>query len=344
MFKKVIVPLDGSELAEGILPYITNLAAGLNTSVVLLSVIDPDAIELPDRIRGEPRAGRSRIEPAGTAAGMADVTTRISASDIARAGVHPHEKGGPYVSQIFDNAKEATTIRLEEIGKGLESKVGKVETEVLFGKPAEKIIEYAEAEGADLIAMSTHGRNMIGRGLLGSVTDKVLHAAGIPVVTISPDKAEAYGNTEKGITNLIVPLDGSELAEAVLPYVEDMATRLSLEVTLVRILRLGGAYAAYSEGLAYWGDAGIDEELEADIREYLEKIADRLRAKKIKVAWKILRGAPAICITDLARETSGDMIAMATRGRSGITRWMLGSVAEGVIRAAGDPVLVIPPH
>jgi len=152
-----------------------------------------------------------------------------------------------------------------------------------------------------------------------------------------------YGNAETGITNLIVPLDGSELAEGVLPYVEEVATRISLEVMLVRILRLDRAHAAYTEGLAFGGDSHIGEELEAEIRGYLEGVAERLKAKGIKVALKVMRGAPAICIADLARETPNDMIMMATRGRSGLTRWVVGSVAEGVIRAAGDPVMVIPP-
>lgn len=344
MFRKVIVPLDGTELAEGILPYITDVAAGLGTSVVLLSVIDPDAIDLPERIGDSRGTGGAHVEAVGTTSGIVDVNVRTDTGDAARAGVHPHERGGPYVSQLFDRAEEITKTRLDEVAKGLESKISKVETRVVFGKPAEMIIEVAEAEGADLIAMSTHGRNMIGRGLMGSVTDKVLHATSIPMVTISPDKAKIYGGGGNGISNLIVPLDGSEQAEAVLPYVEEMAVKMSLDVLLVRVLRLGGAYAAYSEGMAYWGDSAVDEALEAEIKDYLEVIAGRLRAKEIKVAWKIMRGAPAICITDLARDTSNDMIVMTTHGRSGLTRWMLGSVAEGVIRATGDPVMVIPPH
>ena len=213
-----------------------------------------------------------------------------------------------------------------------------------YRKHAEKIIELAEAEGAELVAMSTHGRKMIGRGLLGSVTDKVLHAARLPVMTISPAKAKVYGDAAKSIRNVIVPLDGSELAESVLPYVEGIAAKLSLSVLLVRVLRHGGPFAPYSEGLAYLDDSRIDETLEAEFTDYLGGVAERFKAKGIKVAWKIMRGAPAICITDLARETSNNMIALATHGRSGLTRWVLGSVAEGVIRATGDPVLVVPPH
>lgn len=344
MFKKVIVPLDGTELAAGILPYIADMASGLDTSIVLLSAIDPDAVELPERIGGAPRSGAAHLEVVGTAAGVVDVNAQTSSEDLARAGVHPHERGGPHVTQLFDKAEEIAKTRLGEIAKRLKSKVTDVDTRVVFGKPAEKIIEFAEAEGADLIAMSTHGRNMIGRGLLGSVTDKVLHATRLPVLTISPDKAKVYGDAARGITNVIVPLDGSELAEGVLPYVEDIATRMSLSVLLVRVLGHGGTFAPYSEGLAYLDDSRIDETLEAEFTDYLGGVAERFKAKGIKVAWKIMRGAPAICITDLARETSNNMIALATHGRSGLTRWVLGSVAEGVIRATGDPVLVVPPH
>ena len=144
--------------------------------------------------------------------------------------------------------------------------------------------------------MSTHGRNAIGRGILGSVTDKVLHIGHLPVLTITPEKAKKYDGDGE-ITKVLVPLDGSENAEVVLPYIEDMAKKMSLEVTIVRVLKLGGALDAYSDGYSYFGVPDLETELESEAAAYVKEVADKLKAKGLKVSWKVMKGAPAICIT-----------------------------------------------
>ena len=95
--------------------------------------------------------------------------------------------------------------------------------------------------------MSTHGRNPVGRSILGSVTDKVLHSSSAPVLTITPDKAEAYRKEGEALTTIVVPLDGSELAEPALPYAEEVAGVLSLEVLLVRVVMLEYPSYLYTE-------------------------------------------------------------------------------------------------
>lgn len=342
MFNKILVPLDGSELARGILPYVSRLAKGMDTPVLLLTVLDPDAIELPSRMRGVPSDSRVSGAISVGIGGAATTAAERPASHMT-TGTHPHEGGGPFVSQIFENAEAKIKAALEKIAKELATEGVTATSKVVFGKGAEKIAEVARDEGADLIAMSTHGRNAIGRGILGSVTDKVLHIGHVPVLTITPEKAKKYEG-DADITKVLIPLDGSETAEVVLPYIEDMAIKMALEVTLVRVVKIGGALDAYSDGYTYFGVPDLEAELEVEATEYIKGVADKLKAKGLKVGWKVMKGAPAICITDIARDTPHDLIALATHGRSGLTRWVIGSVAEALVRSSGDPVIVIPPE
>jgi nucleotide-binding universal stress UspA family protein len=340
MFKKVLVPLDGTEMAEGILPYVTQIAKGLDTPLVLLSVIDPDALELPESLERPPAAVHTYVEPGGLG-GIASVTPVEPGGSTE--GVHPHERGGTFVTQIFDAAELGMKRHLAEVARELEKKGVTVESHVVFGRPADEILRVVEGEGCDLIAMSTHGRSAMGRGVLGSVTDNVIHNANVPVLTITPERAESYWKENQTISRIIVPLDGSELAETVLPYVEALAKAMSLEVTLVRSLRFDGFYTVYTDGYAVPNSADLESEIEAEAIDYLKGVTKNLAAGGLDVNWKLLRGEAARTIVDLAHETSQDLIALTTHGRSGLTRWVLGSVAEKLVRASGDPVLVIPP-
>jgi nucleotide-binding universal stress UspA family protein len=341
MFRKVLVPLDSTELAEGILPYVSQIAKGMGARLILLSVIDPDALELPESMAARPAAFHATYVTTGTPGGVAAVT-----SDEPRregGGVHPHEAGGPYVSQIFEKAEQDMKRRLAGLAKDLGEKGLTVECDVVFGRPAEEILKAAEKEGCDLIAMSTHGRNALGRGILGSVTDNVLHHTRVPALVITPERAKDYWQEGETISHVIVTLDGSEMAETVLPYVEALAKALSLNVTLARSARFDGFYSVYTDGYPYPGSVDLEARIEDEAIEYLKGVAERLTDEGLTVEWKLLRGNPAETIIDLARESSQDLIAITTHGRSGFTRWVLGSVAEKLVRASGDPVLVIPP-
>jgi nucleotide-binding universal stress UspA family protein len=343
MLSKALVPLDGTELAEGILPFVTQIAKGMNMPLVLFSVVDPDAIELPGAV------GRSEtpdIVPLGQPGGVATTSMRgegEATRDRERAHVSArHEGGEPHATQIFDSVRDQVKERLEAKAAELRKLGLKVEVAVEFGHAAEQIVEAAKAKECDLIAMSTHGRTMIGRGILGSVTDKVLHASLIPTLTITPDRAEAFWQENEPITRIILPLDGSPLAEEAIPYVVKLARAMSLKVILVRVNKIGGIYAAYADGYPYVGSVDIEQEIENDSIEYLQSAASRLKAAGVEVEWKLLKGNPTAAIVEIAHDTSQSIIALTTHGRSGFTRWMLGSVAEGLVRASGDPVLVIP--
>lgn len=307
MFRKILVPLDGTELAEGILPFVSQLAKSPDVSIVLLSVIDPGDAEVPVRATND----------------QAD-----------------NESSPP---QIVESAEGNAIMHLTEVTQRLGKEGIGATHAVAVGRPDEEIVKFAEQEGCDLIAMSTRGRNPLGRGILGSVTDHVIHSSQLPTLTITPERAQTYWDQGVNISRLMVPLDGSALAETALPFAEGLARDLSLEIVLIRVVKVGGIYSAYIEGYPYAGMADVEREVENEATEYLTGIAGTLKAKGYKVSWKVHRGAPAAVIVDLAKETPQDIIVLASHGRSGLTRWVIGSVAEAVVRASGDPVLVVPP-
>lgn len=297
----ILVPLDGTDEAEGILSYVCQVARGTNAPLILHGVVDPHAIDFP-------------------------------------------ASAGPYV--IYADEAEAAALsyaaeHLRIIERRLQKEDVKTQIMTTLGRPADEILRVAAEERCGLIAMSTHGRNAIGRAILGSVTDKVVRSSTLPVLTIAPNKAKEYQARHGGsIRRVMLPLDGSELAEHVIPYVEPLARALSLEVTLVRVV--DQQYPIYDfpsyEQLRTLSDRRITE-----ANGYLRGVARDLKSRRLNVQTKLLRGTPARALLDLAHNTPNDLIAITTHGRSGLSRWSTGSVADALIRASGDPVLVVRP-
>jgi nucleotide-binding universal stress UspA family protein len=199
------------------------------------------------------------------------------------------------------------------------------------GRPAQEILRIADDRGCDLIVLSTStGRPRVG-GSLGPVADRVFHASHIPLLLIPPHSATT-ATREHPLTALILPLDGSPLAESALPYAEDLAQRLSTAMVVVRSVAFPGVYIDEKTPLT--------GEIEATI--YLRSVADRLRGEGVAVETKIFGGLPVPHILALAQQIPDSLVVLTTHGRSALTRWFVGSVAEGVVRAAEVPVLVIP--
>ncbi len=144
-------------------------------------------------------------------------------------------------------------------------------------------------------------------------------------------------------TRLLVPLDGSELAEEVLPHAEHLASSLSLDIELVRVSKLASTSTPYSATLLASDHVDVDAGVEAEAVKYLDGIAARLKSSGFAVSAKVVRGAPSEEILRLAHETAGCVIALVTHGRTGMKRWVLGSVAEAIVKDAEVPVLIIPP-
>ena len=216
-----------------------------------------------------------------------------------------------------------------------------VTTGVKIGKPAEVIIDHAKGDPACLVAMATHGLSGPRRWLIGSVASKVIQTGANPLLLIRPiEGADASASVK--LDTVFVPLDGSGLAEKTLPHVCALAKALNLEIHLLRVYALPAVAYVIGDGVIAQGPAQYHEELKKEAETYLDGKVAGLRANGFdRVVATALQGDAAGEIIDLALSTPNDLIAMSTHGRSGIGRWVLGSVAERVIQHSQDPVLLI---
>jgi nucleotide-binding universal stress UspA family protein len=140
-------------------------------------------------------------------------------------------------------------------------------------------------------------------------------------------------------TRVLVPLDGSELAEAILPFVEQVAGPLHAEVVLLRVIEpLSPAELVASAGVVAPDTFALRD---MDAKHYLSEVERRLSKKGLRIRTRVALGPPAEEILAAAQAISADLIAMATHGRGGLGRLLFGSVAEAVLHAAAVPVLLI---
>ncbi|MCL0034691.1 universal stress protein [Dehalococcoidia bacterium] len=142
-------------------------------------------------------------------------------------------------------------------------------------------------------------------------------------------------------TKILVPLDGSELAEHILQYVRAVATGCNVSgVILLRIVE--PLEAAYSEIGADWRREW-EERIKAEAEDYISKMADNLKKEGVAAEGVVALGRPADGILEYTKNNQVDLIVMSTHGRSGPSRWLFGSVAERVLRHSTAPVLVAAP-
>ena len=302
MYSKILVPLDGSKLSEGILRYVRSLARGLNVPVELLFVND-------EAVRATP--------------------------------YQPPIRGREYLLEIAASFPDAGEIKCT---------VHPSDDTEAPEDPARTIVDFVAAQPETLITMATHGRSGAQRWVLGSVAEKVLHAAANHLLLVRPGEDNSSG--EARLKTVVVPLDGSALAETVLPVVSDLAIRLKLEVLLLRVLPHLYFQAPDAFLPVFGTNLGTGPEIWAHARseanEYLSAKMEQLRAAGISNLSSLVidgsAGGAAAEIIDLARRTSENIVAMSTRGASGVGRWLIGNVTDRVVRYSSDPVLVIRPR
>lgn len=287
MYKKILVPLDGSKLAEQILPYARTFAEAYEIPVELLWVSDPDI----------------------------------------RTPFWPPLPSREYLKET--SANYLSSLRVEQ-------------TETT-GKPAAVIVDRAAADPGCLIAMATHGLSGIRRWVLGSVTSKVVQTATNPLLLIRPAETGEPASQIQ-LKTMFVPLDGSGLAESILPHVVALAKKMQLEVHLLRVYSLPVNSYLIGDGVYVDHLPKRKEALQKEAETYLEGKTEKLRAEGLnRVVSTAIEGDAAGEIIDLACRTPDNLLAMSTHGRSGVGRWMLGSVAEKVIQNSRDPVLIVRP-
>jgi nucleotide-binding universal stress UspA family protein len=198
---------------------------------------------------------------------------------------------------------------------------------VYEGYPAEAILAGAREQAATLIALTTHGRTGLARWELGSVTEKVLRGSECPIlVTRSFETAEAGATRDRqpaqaAIRRMLLPIDAGDLSLAAVGPAMELAVLCGAEMLLVHVL---------DDNLA--GELPMPD---------IERAQELVTAAGLHAEVVLERGDAADRLLAVAAERQADLIVMATHGRSGLKRWVLGSVAERVMRAAPVPLLLV---
>jgi nucleotide-binding universal stress UspA family protein len=211
---------------------------------------------------------------------------------------------------------------------------------VRHGPAPEAIVDYAEQMDIWLIIMATHGYSGIKRWTHGSVAERVLQAASVPVLMVRAREEDAEDSRQLMLCRrILVPLDGSEMAEQVLSPVTSVAQAVGAEVFLFQVAVYQPASMFGSDW--YFLPAGEFAEEEREAQAYLECVGDPLREEGIQVSTGTQTGPVAESIVQYAEANHIDLMAMCTHGRTGPARWALGSVADRLLRAGGVPVLLV---
>ena len=211
------------------------------------------------------------------------------------------------------------------------------------GPVAETLSEWIHDAGADLVVMTTHGRGAIERALLGSVADRLVRTLEVPIILLRPPADDTAPASDWTPREIVVGLDGSRLAEAALPPAVELAGLFRAPLTVLQVIEPLPVVADPPLSFATGYDERISEALRREAQDYLDSVAEGLRKDGLQVHGVARLGwSAAGVMVQLTPERAG-LIAVATHGRGGLKRALLGSVADKLIRTAQVPVLVVRP-
>jgi nucleotide-binding universal stress UspA family protein len=244
----------------------------------------------------------------------------------------PTEGAGLALKHEAQEALDATSAALAADGLN-------IVTRVVDAQPETAILDATADEDVGLVVMSTHGRGGLGRFIYGSVADTVLRHAPVPVLTVPPHGLDEWPPDQP--IKIMVPLDGSELSKAALAPACELADVLGGSLLLASVVTFPN-YAAYAEGYVLV-DPSPNDNLLTETRHYLEGIAAELRTDARPVDVCAIYGSPYFGIMTIARDLDVGLIVMATHGRGGMARALLGSVATATVRQTEVPVMLVRP-
>jgi nucleotide-binding universal stress UspA family protein len=247
------------------------------------------------------------------------------------APVWTAEGTAPIPQEYHDSIRKQASADLEELARPLREAGLRVSCGVSSDHPASAIRAAAESWSADLIAMGTHGRTGIAHAVLGSIAERTVRHAKVAVLTARADAIEP-----RPIRTILVPTDFSPDARAALDWAAALARHAGARLALVHAvappLWLGQEELAVdSVQAAQWA-------AEQAARSKLDRLAQELGGLVSGVSVEV--GPPDVAVLDAARRAGADLIALGTRGRSGLAHVLLGSTAERVVRRAPVPVVV----
>ena len=300
--QSVLVPLDSSRLAELAIPYAKALAGACGTITFIHVVPDPEPLR---SLYGQTLFTRDDVMS----------MERETASALMR------ETTDRWVNVL----QQEPCIH------------------IAAGDPAAVILQAVEALGATMIAMASHGRGMTGRLAFGSVADRIARSSDVPVLIVHP-KVESPGEPAAvEIQRIVVPLDGSEVSAEAIPVAVALAKSTGVPVRLIQAVNPSAILLPSPVGTSYYPRElfrEIADELTNSAEETLTQAEAEVAAEKVGVTRVTVEGAPAAAIE--AGAEGGDLIVMTSHGRGGFRRWLLGSVAEKLIRSGIAPVVLVP--
>ncbi len=318
MFKRIIVPLDGSSQAEQAISVAARIARANHGTIVLLHAVKPliDYGYTPHPLRSS------------------SFTESLQEQDLERAQDY------------------LTTVSYQDVLTGM-----KVERVALIGLAAPVILAYTRIHSADLIVMSSHGSTGVQRWAIGSVTQKIARLSTIPVLVVHAENASAteFQHPATRPLRALIALDGSPLAETVLlPAIQVMsalAAEMQGELHLIRIVKRASEYKHRKIA------TNALEQTQQEAANYLGTIAKRVSAGiaveyGVKVTWSELVSDDVAATLINAAEVGiaegpmdgCDMLALATHGRTGLQHWMLGSITERILGNTTLPLLIVRPQ
>ena len=303
MLRTILVPLDGSVLAERALPIAADIARRSGGAVHLVRAHVPLAVV------------------GATAEGAIFSQDMLAADDALR------RRAKDYIDAAATRVAAEWGLRVSGVTED--------------GSPAGLITDIADRIDADLVIMTTHGAGGFTPDWLGSVADSVIRHSHRPVLAL-PENDAHLGETFTP-RRILVTLDGSTLASAILPIARDVAIAFGAQIDLIRIVAPyvpGDVIATLSADRP--DPFGVDAE-SVHAKNSLDDAAAELHKVGIKTTVTVrIDLSPTRCLLDHVKETEPDCLAIATQGR-GVSRIFLGSVADKLIRSAGRPVIVLRP-
>lgn len=308
MIRSILVPLDGSEFGEHALPLAANLARQAGAVLHLVHV-------------------HQFMSPA-TEAGLALMDTldlQLRQDEMA------------YLADVVRRLRETTPAPLT--------------TALIDGEVAAALRGFAEQNGVGLVVMCTHGRGAVGRFWLGGVADELVRKMSRPVLLVRPQEGKTDLRRHPELKSILLPLDGTALAEQVIEPALALGEPFGAAYTLVRVNKPVVRPSYLPEGSGILGLEAELEQLDALQRQarkesqaYLDGVAAKLTARGARVSTRVsIDEEPAGSILREAQACHADLIAMETHGRRGLSRLLLGSVADKIVRAGVAPVLLSRP-
>lgn len=300
MFSKLLVPLDGSDFSEHALPLALAIAERTGAEIQLATAVPTLPPVVPSSESDGPVRGWFEEE-------------RIRATEYL----------------------EAMRKRLQEAGVSVPLHI-----KVVAGGPVRSLEERIRKTKVDLVVMTTHGRGPFERMWLGSVADGLVRSAACPVLLWRPEEGAADFEARPDMGRILVPLDGSDAAEAILPEAAGLARAFGADLTLVSVVPgtfpLGSTYIPHAAE-----ENRKRDEQHAWFQSYLDRVADQIRSEGLQVeAVAVFGDDVAGVIMEQRQELGADLLALSTSGRGGVARLVVGSVADKLIRAGQVPVLV----